>query len=239
MFELEDWARQQLELVLTSKYRLSQGQWDKAVLLRLRSYAGTTCPARNLMWSSKIFVEHFISVSAEVADKEQLSSLDTIIQLYQDPSLPTSDPAVFGCVFAFMLSLDPRSAPSTSALSRAEKAILRTAQVELLPISETLESVRWLVLPVNKLPFYDKLCSRCQLQLQALWAESIGQCNGLKSRSLGKDIAFLCRLPQYRRYLVDQWDRTQCLKVDSSPTQPKEPEGEYIKTVRALLFNKL
>ncbi|KAB5587842.1 hypothetical protein CTheo_8716 [Ceratobasidium theobromae] len=226
--ELEVWAGRQLELILKSMYSLSQGEWDTDTLFRLLSHSGSTYPICDLARPSAIFVQHFISISAEHTE-EQPSNLDTCIRLYLDLSLLTCDLVVFGCAFAFMMSLDPRSTLQSLILTRMEKAVLRAAQVELLPISETLESVHWLTSPVEELPFYDKLCSGCQLQLRTLWAKTFGKCNGLKSRSLGKDIGFLCRLPQYRRYFADQWDTNQCFKVENRYIQPNEPKDRRLK----------
>lgn len=111
MSELENWARSQLSLVLESMYSLALEGWDKATLLRLSRYAKSTGEA-DLISSVTTFIQYFVSISANSqggGQKPPPSNLDTCVQLYKDPDLPNDNPALFGCVFASILSLGHRS----------------------------------------------------------------------------------------------------------------------------------
>lgn len=223
MSKLEEWAQSQLSLVLESMYDLSREEWDKETLLWLNSYAQSTGKS-HLISSVTTFIQYFVSTSASIQTASQRpipSNLGTCVQLYKDPYLPKDSPAVFGCVFASILSLGHHSTVWTSLMSNKDRAVLYAAQVQLTSASDELNHVGWLHSEIYSLSSVDEICSQCQAQLRYLWPETFGKCGGLKSSVALQDVTSLARLPQYRRLLTSRWNAP----VVCFPVMPKPNAG--------------
>lgn len=228
MSKLEEWAQSQLCLVLESMYDLALDEWDKETLLRLDSYAQSTSKP-HIISSVTTFIQYFVSISAnnQAASQQPIpSNLDTCLQLYRDPNLPKDNPAIFGCVFASILSLGHYSTVWTSLMSNKDRAVLYAAQVQFTSVSEELKNVGWLQSGVYSLSSIDEVCSQCQAQLGYLWSETFGKCGGLKSNVALEDVTSLARLPQYRRALVSRWNAP----VVCFPVMPKPSAGSAFCT---------
>jgi hypothetical protein len=213
MTELEGWGQAQLKVVLESMYKLARNAWDKDTLLRLNSYAHSTGPQSDLASAITLFTQDFISISADKqATTPNLppSNFDTCVQLYKDPSIPKVAPALFGCVFVAILSLGHHSSVWNSSLTRRHRAVLYPAQVRLTSSSNELKNLDWLLSPVHKLPFFDKICEDCQSKVPSLWSQTFGQCGSLNSNVLLQDVTALAQLPQHRRVLAAEWKAIYC-----------------------------
>lgn len=225
--ELEEWARSQLRLVLESMYHLATSGWDKDTLLRLNSYARST-GIEGLISSTRTFIEYFISISSDrkPSGQEPISSnLDTCVQMYKDPNLPNDDPALFGCVFASILSLGHRSTTWISKMTQRERAVLYAAQVQFTSVVDEMESVEWLRHAALSLPFLEEVCPECQSQLEYLWLISFSQCVGRGSADTSQNVTALARLPQHRRAWVSRWnppDACTLLKIRRRPDRQPE-----------------
>lgn len=210
---LEDWARKAIYPILVkSKYRLASGPWDKDTLLQLRSF--TRSPFEYSSESLEIpaitFINHFVSTSikaTEVGDTTAASGLDTCVQLYTDPTLRNYDPALFGCVFAAILSLGFRS--WDKHLSGRHRTVLYTTQVQLATLSE-LDSLDWFLRPPTVarllLTYYFKICDPCKQRFTDMWNAIFGPYRNLKSSPNASLNGFLAQLPQCRRSLVHRWE---------------------------------
>lgn len=211
---LEDWARKALYPVLDkSKYQLASRKWDMETLLQLRSF---TCSSFNdsepLKLSAITFIDYFLVNSARrsnVADVVATSGRDICVRLYTDPTLRSYDPALFGCVFAIILSLGYRY--WDTHLSGKVRTVLYTAQVQLAAQS-SLNSLNWFLEPKpadQLLPTcYFRICDPCEERFMTVWKENFGACQGLKSgtRTTADSIVLLTQLPQFRKSLVSQWE---------------------------------
>jgi hypothetical protein len=224
MFKLEEWATNSLHDIFTKSIpKLVEYSWDKTTILRLRSFT-----QHNKLRSSVMnFLQYFISVSVKEAvegDATASSNYDTCVQLYKDPVFLDNDPALFGCVFASILSLGHRSFTWTSNLTRNDRRILYAAQVQLVKVSSELQSLDWLLQPASRLASFQTLCDYCR---QKLWDSSFGQCGDLNSDTPLKDMSSLARLPQYRQLLVKEWEadraKTWFNLLKSQPTSSSTP----------------
>lgn len=211
---LERWARKALYPVLVkSKYRLACEQWDKNTWLQLRSLTRSSFDDSDpLELAALTFIYYIVSTSTMEANAKATAGalgLDTCIQLYTDPTLLQRDPAVFGCVFAALLSLGYRT--WESHLSGKHRTVLYTAQVQLTTLGE-LDSLDWILRPeaADRLlsTHYFRICNVCERKFEAIWNGIFGRYQSLKSspRTALDGVAFLAQLPQYRQSLVNQWE---------------------------------
>ncbi|KAJ1301681.1 hypothetical protein OPQ81_008917 [Rhizoctonia solani] len=227
MTELEKWAQEQLKLVLQSSHDFAYHQWDRDTLGRLHSYAYSSGDSA-IRLSVKTFIQYFISISA---DKDKAlsvpvsSNVSTCIELYKDETLRQRDPALFGCIFAAIVSQDHRTGAWISTLMQQDKALLYAAQVHLTSIAKGLQSLQWLLSPVSELPFFTKICLTCQITLGHLWVNTFGKCGSLNSSVLGEDISSLAYLPQHLHALSQSWRNVACTGLPDPSSRSQPPVG--------------
>ncbi|KAB5591596.1 hypothetical protein CTheo_4944 [Ceratobasidium theobromae] len=221
--DIEEWAINMLYDSLTkSMHNLTLGAWDKDTLKQLRLFTRGKKPEL----PSVTFIQYFISVSVNEAALAEgniiaASNHETCVQLYKDPKLPIEDPALFGCVFASILSLGNRSSTWTTKLAGKMRAILYNAQVEFVNLSAQFQSLHWLVQPEapSALPAFETICSCCRRRFLTLWSESFGKCGNLGSSVLLRDISSLAQLPQRRLSLVHKWEDDRAPVITLPPPQ--------------------
>lgn len=208
MVKLEAWARTQLTLLLQSPDRLVDGPWDKDTLLQIKSYADIT-GNQNLIRQTTPFVRLVISLSTHPSAMAQppsslnlASCLGACVELYKDPTIQASNPALFGFVFIAILSLGHRSPVWANKLTRNDRTTLYTAQAHLISLGDNLSTSGWLRHPRQIFQAMRiTICKACSQQFDLLWAASFGKCGQLTSTTALEDISKLVELPQHRQIL--------------------------------------
>ncbi|CAE6421283.1 unnamed protein product [Rhizoctonia solani] len=216
MTELETWARGQLHLVLRSSHKFTQIKWDRDTLHRLHSYAQSRGGSA-VRSPVNAFIQYFISVSADKSQQSlTLTNFKTCMELYKDDTLKQRDPALFGCLFAAMVSQHHQA--WTSPLTQRDKALLYIAQVQLTPVTKILQNLHWLLAPAS----FSKLCSACQSALPHIWTDTFGKCGSLNSSVLLQDISSLAHLPQYLLSFSRAWRDVDCIGFPNPTTRNHE-----------------
>ncbi|CAE6436920.1 unnamed protein product, partial [Rhizoctonia solani] len=218
MTRLEKWARRQLQLVLRSSHKFTESEWNEDTLHRLHSYAYSRSD-ESIRAPVVSFIQYFISVSTDrhQSPRPPLSNFTTCIELYKDNTLKQRDPALFGCVFAAVVS--QRHQEWTSILAQQDRALLYVAQVQLTSLATVLQNLYWLRTPASELPFLTGICSACQAALPRLWGNTFGRCRSLNSRVLLHNISSLARLPQYFHSLSQIWAKVDCIGLPDPDTR--------------------
>ncbi|CAE6520199.1 unnamed protein product [Rhizoctonia solani] len=214
MLTLENWAQLQILLVLESVNELARGRWDYDSLLGLVLYAYST-GNQYLISSTTTFIQYFVStaVDGNRAGRAISSRLITCLRLYKCAKIRDEAPALFGCLFVFILSLGHTSPAWTSYLTREDRATLYAAQAHLTVICEKLENTRWLTTDQPE-EYFKWICDRCKPHLLPVWKGTIGSLSGkLTSKLTLEDITLLARLPQYRQAFRTKLDQ---IKVPSA-----------------------
>ncbi|QRV97391.1 hypothetical protein RhiJN_25410 [Ceratobasidium sp. AG-Ba] len=144
---LEDWARKQLNLVMSSPERLAGYNWDRDILIAGLSYAKQTWDTdlernvRNLICCHLQARGGWLSGSPIV----QVVN-DTLVHFYQNPELKDDDPALFGFVFCSILSLGHKSSVWKN-LTQEDRTKLMVSQVYLTPLPRTALHLGWIYHP--------------------------------------------------------------------------------------------
>jgi hypothetical protein len=194
--------------LLESPDRLVDGPWDKDTLLQIKSYADIIGD-QNFIHQTTHFVRLVISLSIKPSAMAQppsssnvASCLDACVDLYKDPTVQTSNPALFGFVFIAILSLGHRSPAWANKLTRNDRTTLYTAQAHLISIGDSLSTISWLRQPRQIFQAMRiTICKACSQQFDLLWGASFGKCGQLTSKTALEDVSKLVELPQHRQIL--------------------------------------
>lgn len=204
MRSLSTWGVRKTSRILKS-LDLANYAWDENVLCKMLS-----CLDQE-RWSSElseillcIFAVLIRSIENSTMSQNSVTPiLDTCVHWYKAPTLPPQDgrldEAVFGYVFALVLSLGHHSAVWTEHLTRADRLVLYAAQVHLTCIQrDNSLGLAWLENP--RVYFLEKsLCSACVKRFDSVWDASFGQLGRLDSPMPLEDVSKLVRLPKYRQ----------------------------------------
>lgn len=222
MNNLDFWIQSQIHLIcLFSANKLAVEKWEKDILEEVVRFMQTT---RALTYQHEImtFVRLVLcKLYIRLSDPSNLwqesthASLSIFADLYNDRSLPTKSPGLFGFLFASILSLGHRSSIWVDNVSRDGRRILYAAHIDLTRLrNHDSLWVNWLIYPASlKDTCPEPTCSPSFIDC---WNHSFAHCGNMDSSIALEDIRQVVQIPLYREAFIDHcrassWNcRQQC-----------------------------
>jgi hypothetical protein len=197
MNSLKSWAQSQIGrfFEFTAYTWVSESTWDKQSLLEIAAF-GKSSP-KDIDDGIQALLRSILTPSSALTPPY----LETCVSLYKDPIFSKISDALFGWIFAFILSLGHRSSVWLNDLTRDDRLVLYTAQAELTNLSQHSDlRIAWLI--GEKLPtfwVFDMCCQECLSHCKTVWSSSFGQVGELNSMIPLEDIRKIIRLCEYRQ----------------------------------------
>lgn len=211
MKNLESWVYSQIRLMVKSEEVLAAQQWPGGDLIKLFTYLQTDnmldCQHELLTLIQLILCPSTIQRSQSAA--EDPGNLLVYAQLYKTQHLATSNPVLFGTLFAIVLSLGHRSSVWTQHLTRDDRTVLFAAHADLTKLRDHKDlDVAWLTEP----PRVREVCSQsgCSQAFSKAWDKSFARCKRLDSPVALEDVKHLLNLPRHRLEFSKQCQSWDC-----------------------------
>lgn len=215
MKHLESWVYSQIRLVLKSEEALVSQEWPGGALIRLIAHLQTDdlpdCQHELLTLAQLLLCPPTIRPCRTSAGDQ--GNLQVYASLYKLKHLVTLNPALFGVVFAIVLSLGHRSSIWTEHLTRDDRTVLLAAHADLTKLHEHKDlELAWLTEPSR----VEDVCSQtgCSQAFSKAWDNSFARCKRLDSPVALEDIKYILTLPRHRLEFFKQcrgWDcRSRC-----------------------------
>lgn len=150
MRNLESWVHSQTRILLQSEEALAAQKWSGEDLTRLFTYLQIG-DMPNFQHELLILIQLILcpqNTPLSCIPDENNSNLLVYAKVYKSPHLATSNPALFGALFAVILSFDHRSSVWTELLTRDNRAVLYAARADLTNLRDSKDlELSWLLQP--------------------------------------------------------------------------------------------